>query len=75
MTSGGYILSSVIGGMVAGGIGAAASQNSDNPILKGALVAGLIDGALTAVLIAVSSVPAPTLGTSGVGALRSEWQL
>lgn len=75
MTNGGYILSNFIGGAIGGGIGAAVSEGSDSPILKGAVVTGLISAALGAVFVAVASAPAPKIGTSGVGELRQEWRL
>ena len=57
MTNAGYIISNVIGGMIAGAIGAGVSQDADHPILKGAIVTGLVTGALGAVLIATTPEP------------------
>lgn len=75
MTNGGYILSNFVGGAIGGAIGAGVSQDSDSPILKGAVVTGLISAALGAAVIALSSAPTPKIGVTGVGALRSEWRL
>lgn len=55
------LLSAPIGGALAGGIGAAVARNSAGaPILKGALAAGLFDGAVTAVLTKVMPGESPT---------------
>lgn len=69
MTGGGAILTSVIGGAISGGIGAAAARNSDSPILKGAIVAGLVNGAITGVFVLASYNTQQQLktGTAGVG--------
>lgn len=75
MNNGAVIVSSIISGAIAGGIGAAAGKNADYPILKGALVTGLIDGALAAIYIAVAAPPTQIGATSGVGALQQEWRL
>jgi hypothetical protein len=75
MTNGGYILSNFVGGAIGGAIGAGVSQDSDSPILKGAVVTGLISAALGAVFVAVASAPAPKIGTSGLGQLQEEWRL
>ena len=67
MTNTGYIISNVVGGMVGGAIGAAAGKDSDSPVLKGAVVTGLISGGIAAVLVAVSLVDTKPkqVGTSG----------
>jgi hypothetical protein len=75
MTNGGYILSNLISGALGGAIGAGVSQDSDSPILKGAIVTGLISAALGAVFVAGASAPAPKIGTSGLGELQREWSL
>lgn len=69
MTNGGVVFGSVINGMVAGAIGGWAADGSHHPMLKGALVTGVISGVATAILIAgynagrsggqVSGPPAP----------------
>lgn len=49
------LLSAPIGGAIAGAIGAGAARHSKSfPIVKGALAAGLFDGAVTAVLAKLS---------------------
>jgi len=65
VTPAGYIVTNLIGGAVAGAIGAAAGENADHPVLKGAIVTGLISGAIGAVLIAVSTPAPKQVGTSG----------
>jgi hypothetical protein len=72
MTNGGYILSSFIGGAISGAIGAGVSQDSDSPILKGAIVTGLINAALGAIIVTAASPPKQlTPGVTGVGHLSS----
>lgn len=76
MTNGGFILSNFISGAIGGGIGAAVSEGSDSPILKGAVVTGLVSAALGAVLIAVSDYGAPKqIGVTGVSGIQQEWRL
>lgn len=65
MTNGGYILSSFISGAIGGAIGAGVSEGSDSPILKGAVVTGLISAALGAIVVAVAENPPKQVGTSG----------
>jgi hypothetical protein len=63
-----YILSSAIGGLFAGAVGAAVAESADShPVLKGALVVGAIDALLaTAVYVAVSQPILPATGVSGL---------
>ena len=69
---GGYLLANFISGAIAGAIGAGVSENSSSPILKGAIVTGLISTGMSAVLIAL----APKQVTSGtVSGLQKEWGL
>lgn len=74
MTTGGYFLSNFISGAIGGAIGAGVSQDAESPVLKGAVVTGLISAALGAVVLALASEP-KQVGVTGVGELRSEWQL
>ena len=66
MTPAVAIVSNVIGGMVSGAIGAGVSQDARHPILKGAIITGLIYGSLSAVVIAISSSDQKQIGTSGL---------
>ena len=75
MTNGGYILSNFVGGAIGGAIGAGVSEGSDSPILKGAVVTGLISAALGAVVVALSSTPTPKIGVTGVSGIQQEWRL
>lgn len=72
MNGGAAILTSVIGGAISGGIGAAAARDSGSPILKGAVIAGLINGAITGVFVLASYNAREQLktGTAGVGELH-----
>ena len=73
MTTGGYILTSAIGGLISGAIGAAVANSSDSfPVLKGALVVGALDAVLAAA-IAAGAAEQKQVGTSGVGELQREW--
>ncbi len=67
MTTGGYLLSNFFGGAIGGAIGAGVSQDSDHPVLKGAVVTGLISMAVGAVLIAASAPEKQV----GVGSLHN----
>jgi hypothetical protein len=72
MTNGGQILVSGVGGLIAGGIGAAVANSSRSfPVLKGALVVGLLDAALAAALVA-GAESAKQVGTSGPPPRRFE---
>ena len=64
MTTGGYVLTSAVGGLIAGAIGAAVANSSDSfPVLKGELVVGALDALLaTAVTVGAES---KQIGTSG----------
>jgi hypothetical protein len=44
MKTGGYVIANVIGGAIAGGIGAGFGSDSAHPILKGAAITGVISG-------------------------------
>ena len=69
MTEAGTVFASVINGMIGGAIGGWAASGSNHPMIKGALVTGLISGTATAILLAgydagktggqVSGPPAP----------------
>lgn len=64
----GYYIASGLGGMIAGAIGAAVAESSDShPILKGALVVGVTNVMLSAVLAAgyEAGQQQKQLGTSG----------
>lgn len=52
MTNGGTIFASFINGMIGGAIGGWAADGSRHPMIKGALVTGMISSAFTAVLLA-----------------------
>lgn len=64
MTTGGYLLSNFVGAALSGAIGAAASQDSNHPAIKGAIVSGLISAGIAAVFLAGSTAP-KQVGTSG----------
>lgn len=61
---GGYIAANLIGGAIAGAIGAGVSQDSGHPIVKGAIITGLISAGLAAVLVATSD--SSQIGVSGL---------
>ena len=75
MTNGGYIFWSVIGGAIAGGIGAGVSENSDSPILKGALVVGLLNGVTSAFFASGVTAQKQLQGSGTVSGLQKEWGL
>ena len=66
MTPVGTIMLSALGGAMYGAIGAGIGQDARHPILKGAIITGLIGGSLSAVAIAVSSSDQKQIGTSGL---------
>lgn len=70
MTTGGFLLSNFIGGAIGGAIGAGVSQDSNSPILKGAIVTGLVSVALGAVTIVLAESMPKQIGVSG---LQREW--
>lgn len=63
MTPGGYLFVNFTGAALSGAIGAAVSQDSNHPVIKGAVVTGLISAGLAAILMAATSPE--QVGTSG----------
>jgi hypothetical protein len=72
---GAYIISSAIGGLIAGAIGAAVAESSDShPVLKGSLAVGAFNALMATAIYSVLSQPAlPATGVSGAGTLQAEW--
>lgn len=70
MTNAGYLMSNLVGGAVAGAIGAGVSQNADYPVLKGAVITGLVTAALSAVMIAVADSAPKQIGVNGLSNVR-----
>ena len=65
MTTGGYLLSNFVGAAISGAIGAAVSQDSNHPVIRGAVVTGLISTGIAAVFLAGATVAPKQVGTSG----------
>ncbi len=65
MTTGGYLLTNFVGAAISGAIGAGVSQNSNHPVIRGAVVTGLISAGIAAVFLAGSTVAPKQVGTSG----------
>lgn len=70
MTTGGYLLSNFVGAAISGAIGASVSQSSNHPVIRGAVVTGLISAGIAAVFLAAAD-PHLVGTTSGVGHLPS----
>lgn len=68
INGGAYVLSSAIGGLVSGAIGASVAESADShPVLKGALVVAALDALLATAIYAVASQPIlPQAGVSGL---------
>lgn len=66
MTNAATVVANVIGGMVAGAIGAGVGKDAESPIIKGAVITGLISGGIAATMIALASPPPKQVGTSGL---------
>lgn len=65
MTVGTYLLSSFLGGAIGGAIGAAAGKDADHPVIKGAIVNGLISTGVGLLLMPVAISAPKQVGTSG----------
>ena len=68
MTTGGYLLTNFVGAAISGAIGAGVSQDAKHPVIKGAIVTGLISAGIAAVFLAGATAD-KQVGTSGVGHL------
>ncbi len=65
MTTGGYLLTNFVGAAISGAIGAGVSQDSNHPVIKGAVVTGLISAGIAAVFLAGATAAPAQVGTSG----------
>ena len=66
------MISSILGGMMYGAIGAGVGRASGwAPVLKGSLAAGAVSGLLTTAVVAGMNARDKQIGTTGVGALPS----
>jgi hypothetical protein len=71
MTTGGYVLTSVIGGAVGGALGAYVADGASYPVLKGAVIVGGLNGLLAlAVMAGAESQRQVTSGVNGVLPVR-----
>lgn len=70
MNTGVYLMSTFLGGAIGGAIGASAGQNADHPVIKGAIVNGLISTVVGVLLIPIAIAEPRMVGTTaGVGHL------
>lgn len=66
---GGYLVSNFIGAAISGAIGAGVSQDSNHPMLKGAIVSGLIStafGVVTSAIFLAGAEAQKQVGVSGL---------